>query len=107
MITDPIRRFVAVVTVLLTLVGAASVAPRVYAQLSQTELNSPEVVQAALDQQIGKRVRLKLISGQDLEGQVSRVGRNAVYLSELTGLEFYDATIRIEQVAAVIVRRPR
>jgi hypothetical protein len=45
-------------------------------------------------------------SGAALE--VGRVGRTAVYLTELSGMEFYDATVRIEQIAAVIVasRRP-
>jgi hypothetical protein len=48
---------------------------------------------------------LKLVSGQDLDGQVLKVGNHAVSLTELSGAEFFDATVRLDQVAAVIVRR--
>lgn len=102
-----IRRVVRACVVVMTLAGAGFVAPTLRAQLSQGDLNSPEATRAVLDQQVGKRARVKLVSGQDLEGQVSRVGSQAVYLTELTGMEFYDATVRIDQIAAVIVRRPR
>ena len=102
-----IRRAAGATAVVAALAGSALCVPEVRAQLSQTDLNNQEVMQVALDQQIGKRVRLKLVSGQDIEGQVSRVGRTAVYLTELTGLEFYDATVKVEQIAAVIVRRSR
>jgi hypothetical protein len=105
--TVPIRRAAAATALVAALAGSAVLVPDVRAQLSQTDLNNQEVMQLALDQQVGKRVRLKLVSGQDIEGQVSRVGRTAVYLTELTGMEFYDATVKVEQIAAVIVRRPR
>lgn len=68
------------------------------------DLNSPDVVKHALEQQIGKRVKVKLTSGQDLDGKVAKVGSSAVLLSELSGMEFFDATVRLDQVAAVIVR---
>ena len=105
--TVSIRRTAGVAGLVAALAGSAVLVPEVRAQLSQTDLNNQEVMQLALDQQVGKRVRLKLVSGQDIEGQVSRVGRAAVYLTELTGTEFFDATVKVEQIAAVIVRRPR
>ena len=64
-------------------------------------------IQQALQGQSGKRVKVKLASGQDLEGQVEKVGANAVVLTQLSGMEFYDATVRLDQVAAVIVRRAK
>ncbi|MBI4000751.1 MAG: hypothetical protein HY348_03095 [Nitrospira defluvii] len=47
---------------------------------------------------------MKLRSGQDLDGKVLKVGSNGVHLAELTGLEFYDAVIRLDAIEAVIVR---
>jgi hypothetical protein len=91
---------VAVVTACLA-IGGASLVPRVGAQGQDTDMIT------TLQAQAGKRVKVKLASGQDLEGQVARVSAHAVVLTELTGMEFFDATIRLEQVAAVIVRRAK
>ncbi len=102
----PIRRLVTGIALTVAL-GGSLAAPRLRAQLSSADLSSADVIRAALEQQTGKRVRLKLVSGQDLEGQVSRIGTNGVLLTELAGMEFYDATIRTDQIAAVIARRAR
>ncbi|MFZ1504944.1 MAG: hypothetical protein WAS50_17425, partial [Nitrospira sp.] len=67
-------------------------------------LNSPDVMRQLLEQQVGKRVKIKLLSGQDLDGKVAKVGTQAVLLSELSGMEFFDATLRLDQVAAVVVK---
>jgi hypothetical protein len=32
------------------------------------------------------------------------VGAHAIIVTELSGMEFFDATVRIDQVASVIVR---
>jgi hypothetical protein len=68
------------------------------------DLGSPDALRRTLEAQAGKRVKVKLLSGQDLDGVVGPIGSYAVTLTELTGLEFYDATIRLDQIAAVIVR---
>ena len=68
------------------------------------DLSSPDAIRHTLEQQTGKRVKLKLMSGQDLEGKVAKVGNQVVALSELTGMDFFDATVRVDQVAAVIVK---
>lgn len=78
--------------------------PTIMAEEHQIDLSSPDAIRQALEQQMGKRVKLKLVSGQDLEGKVTRVGNQAVTLTELTGMEFFDATVRVDQVAAVIVK---
>ena len=80
--------------------------PRAFAQESQVNLNAADAMRLAFNEQLGKRVRVKLSSGQDLEGQVARVGTVAVALTQLTGQEFFNATINLEEVAAVIVRAP-
>jgi hypothetical protein len=87
---------------LLALVSAWSPAARAQATI---DLNSPDSIRTTLDAQMKKRVRVKLVSGQDVEGTVSQLGTHAVLLTELAGQEFYDATVRLEQIAAVVVRR--
>ena len=68
------------------------------------DLNSPDVIKSALEQQVGKRVKVKLETGQDLDGKVAKVGSHAVQLAELTGMEFFDATVKLDEIAAVIVK---
>ena len=66
--------------------------------------DGPVSIRQALEAQVGKRAKLKLVSGQDLEGKVVKVGDEVVVVQELTGMEYFGATVRLDQVAAVIVR---
>lgn len=74
------------------------------AQTNAAGAQNPGSIRDALEQQLGKRAKLKLVSGQDLEGKITEVGNEVVIVSELTGMEFFGATVRLDQVAAVIVR---
>ncbi len=74
----------------------------VIAEESIVDLNSPGIMKSALEQQVGKRVKVKLESGQDVEGNVAKVGSHAVYLTELTGMEFFDAMVKLDDITAVI-----
>ncbi len=94
-----------VVVLLCVLAGGSFSLPFAQADEPTIELNSPDVLRQMLEQQVGKRVKVKLLSGQDLDGKVAKVGTHAVTLTELSGMEFFDATVRLDQVAAVIVRR--
>lgn len=93
-----------VVVLLCVLVGGAMTVPLTLAEEPSVDLNSPDAVRQTLEQQQGKRVKVKLVSGQDLDGKVAKVGTQALVLTELSGMEFFDATVRLDQVAAVIVR---
>ena len=73
------------------------------AQDAALELNA-DAVKINLERQVGKRVRLRLVSGQDLEGTVVAVGTAAVHLARLVGMDFFDGVVRLDQIAAVIVR---
>ena len=84
--------------------GYSSTISTVFAEDPVIDLNSPEAIRQILEQQTGKRVKLKLVSGQEFEGKVSRVGSQAVVVTELSGMEFFDATVRADQIASVIVR---
>ena len=82
-----------VVVLLCVLVGGAMTVPLTLAEEPSVDLNSPDAVRQTLEQQQGKRVKVKLVSGQDLDGKVAKVGTQALVLTELSGMEFFDATV--------------
>ncbi|HEV3099701.1 MAG TPA: hypothetical protein VGY75_08295 [Candidatus Udaeobacter sp.] len=51
-----------------------------------------------------KAVELHLRSGEKIGGRVSQVTDNIVYLSHLTGAEFFDAFVDVKDISAVVVR---
>ena len=52
----------------------------------------------------GKTVELHLRSGEKVGGKVGQVTDNIVYLSHLTGAEFYDAFVDVKDISAVVIR---
>jgi hypothetical protein len=52
----------------------------------------------------GKAVELHLKSGEKVGGKVGQVTDNIVYLSHLTGAEFYDAFVDVKDISAVVIR---
>ena len=73
------------------------------AQEPALEVNA-DAIKVTLERQIGKRVRLRLVSGQDVEGTIVAVGTAAVHVGRLAGMDFFDGVVRLDQIAAVIVR---
>lgn len=64
-----------------------------------------DTVAAALKRLEGKTVRLRLVGGADeVVGKLQKVGKELAHLSDLSGREFFDAVVRIDQVAAVSVQ---
>ena len=68
------------------------------------ELGKSDSVITILERNVGKRVEISLISGETLKGKVAAVTPLTIHLSELTGKEFYDAMIRSDAIAAVVMR---
>jgi hypothetical protein len=68
------------------------------------QIQTPDTIQNILDREVGQRVILRLHCGEEMTGTVSKVGEWVVHLSALSGREFYDAAIRLDQISAVIVR---
>jgi hypothetical protein len=52
----------------------------------------------------GKTVELHLRSGEKIGGKVGQVTDNVVYLSHLTGAEFYDAFVDVKDISAAVIR---
>lgn len=89
---------------LLVGLGFAGPAPAVSVDEAIVDIDSSNVMKSLLEQHVGKRVKIKLCSGQDVEGKVAKVGSHAVQLTELVGMELFDATIKLNDVAAVIAK---
>jgi hypothetical protein len=52
----------------------------------------------------GKTVELHLRSGEKIGGKVGQVTDNIVYVSHLTGTEFFDALVDVKDISAVVIR---
>ena len=76
----------------------------VAAQEAKLEVRSNDTVRTVLERQVGKRVSVVLTTGPELAGVVTSVGDKVVHLSELTGREFFDAVVNLDQVGAVVIR---
>jgi len=68
------------------------------------QIESADTIKSVLERQIGKAVRLRLQSGEEVGGTVTKVGDQVVHLSELAGRELFDAVVRIDGISAVILR---
>jgi hypothetical protein len=53
---------------------------------------------------VGKRVSLMISSGESLDGTIEKVGDHFVLISKLSGKDYYDAVVRIDEVKAIVFR---
>ena len=75
------------------------------AQEKRMQLEEQDTIGAVLKRLEGRTVKLRLAGSPDeLTGKVLKVGKDLVQLGELSGREFYDALIRLDQVSAVVVQ---
>jgi len=63
-----------------------------------------DTVESVLAAQKGRKVTLRLRSGQETGGTVTMVSAKLVQLSSVTGKEFFDAVVPLEAIEAVFVR---
>jgi len=73
-------------------------------KVNDLDLDSPESIRVNLEKFPGERVTLSLIGGGELQGVVNKVGATALYITELTGKEFFDAIVRLDHISAVTVK---
>jgi hypothetical protein len=90
-------------SVLLGIVVAAMASCSLLAQ-EKAVIQPNATVLGILQSNAGKAVELHLRSGEKLGGRVSQVTDNIVYLSHLTGAEFFDAFVDVKDVSAVVIR---
>lgn len=91
------------VAVLLAL-GATVPAVRVLAEEAAFSLKASETMREVLSGYTGKKVTLRLESGDEIEGTVTMVGNSLLHIAKLSGREFYDAVVSIDKIIAVRMR---
>ena len=89
------------VSMLLAICCFAATAVTVSAEEIKFELKPSETMREVLAENTGKRVALKLESGEEIEGTVTMVGNALAHISRLAGKEFYDAVVSIDKISAV------
>jgi hypothetical protein len=65
---------------------------------------SAQTLLSILQESTGKTVELHLQAGDKIGGKVEQVNENVVHLSHLTGAEFFDAFVNVNDVSAVVIR---
>ncbi len=97
--TSPLRLFP-------VLAFAASLALAGVAPAAETKLEPKpaDTIRTVLNRQVGNGVELRLRSGEKIGGKVELVGEKLVHLSQLTGAEFFEAVVSVDDVIAVIAR---
>lgn len=69
------------------------------------ELKSAAVtIKDVLSENTGKRVIIRMETGENIEGTVTKVGELVVHITKLSGKDFYDAVVRIDRISAVIFK---
>lgn len=90
-------------SVLLVLAGLVAVSvPGASAEDVKFELKASAGMMDILVENTGKRVMLRLASGEEIEGTVTMVGNSLVHISKLGGgKDFYDAVVSIDKITAI------
>lgn len=71
---------------------------------SLSAMAKDEVMAGILKDRDGKSVTLVMVGGSELTGKVSNVGNNTVRLTEISGKEYFDAVVDLDDVSAVVFR---
>jgi hypothetical protein len=75
-----------------------------HASAQGINLSPTDTIQSIVATQKGKRVTLRLRSGQEITGTLREFTDRLVVLGELAGREFFEAAVPVEAIEAVIVR---
>ena len=52
----------------------------------------------------GKGVYIKLVSGEEIGGRIKHVGNSMIHIEKIINKEFYDALIRLDNIAGIRFR---
>jgi hypothetical protein len=82
------------------LVGIACAA----ASAAELKLTPSDTIETVLAANKGKRVTVRLRSGQEMTGTVATASAKVLQLSAPTGKDFFDAVVPLEAIEAVFIR---
>ncbi len=74
------------------------------ASAQDVTVSASDSTQSVLSGQKGKRVTLRLRSGQELTGTVRDATAKLVVVGAVSGREMFDAVVPLEAVEAVLIR---
>lgn len=74
------------------------------ASAEDLSISPNDTTQSVVAAQKGKRITLRLRSGQELTGIVRDASGKLVVLGALQGREFFDAVIPLDSIEAVVIR---
>ena len=91
-------------SVLVAICCFSSIATTASGQEAKLELKTSATMKDVLVENSGKRLALRLASGEEIEGTVTTVGTSLVHISRLAGKEFFDAVVSIDKISAVRIK---
>ena len=68
------------------------------------QVSPADTTQSVALAQTGKRITVRLRSGQELTGTVRDVTDRLLVLGEVSGRKFFDAVVPLEAIEAILVR---
>lgn len=71
---------------------------------SSLDIQPNDTMQSVLLRQVGQSVELRMRSGEKIGGKIEKVNDKVAHLAQLTGAEYFDAVVAIDDIAAVVVR---
>lgn len=87
--------------VAISFIYPVAVQARPVVALEDASFNVSGSIKDNLKAYVGKDVLIHLRSGKTFQGYVKSIGEHFVHLEKLSGREFYDALIRIEDIGAI------
>ena len=79
-------------------------APAAFADEVKFDLQANKTMKELMVEFTGKRVAIRLESGEQIEGTVTMAGNSLAHISRLSGKDFYDAVVSIDKISAVIFK---
>jgi len=73
-------------------------------QAHEFKIKKSFTIKDILETCVGRTVKAVLIAGGEIEGTVNTVGDSVVQFSEILGMNYYDAVIRIDSIASVMLK---
>ncbi len=67
-------------------------------------LQPNDTIQTVLQRQVGQPVEFRMKSGEKLGGKLEKLNEKMAHLTQLTGAEYFDAVVVLDDIAAVVVR---
>ena len=83
---------------------SASLACTQIAGAADLSIKTGDTLAKQIGAQKGKKITVRLVSGEELTGTVKDSTTELVQLSELASKEYFDAVIDVSKISAILVR---